>query len=212
MARKLVEEANPGDLKAAIMAVAHFAERSEAYSRLGRSEELMEVGYTSNPPVDADVAGSLRKILQQQEKITTKVAKLEEQQGMAPPGKRGRAGPTRSLRGRNQLPAFDDAGRPRCFQCQRYGHLARDCPTRTTQTPGAGKRVTVIGGKPEGRPMINVTISGTNVTALVDTGASRSLLRDTEKDSELYTSTLPVERDWTPTECMWINVGCARCN
>ncbi len=41
----------------------------------------------------------------------------------------------------------------------------------------AGKRVTVVGGKPEWRPMVNMTISGTKVTVLVDTGVPRSLLR-----------------------------------
>ncbi len=83
MARKLVEEANPVDLDGAITAIAHFAERSEAFSLLGRHKQPMEVGYTLKPPMscegDADVAGSLRKILQQQEQITTKVAKLEAQ-------------------------------------------------------------------------------------------------------------------------------------
>ena len=39
LARKLVEEANPNDLEAAIQAVATFSERKDAYTRLGRERE-----------------------------------------------------------------------------------------------------------------------------------------------------------------------------
>ena len=50
LARKLVQEANPNDLEAAITAVAGFSERKDAYSRLGRKEpEPMEIGMTVQP-------------------------------------------------------------------------------------------------------------------------------------------------------------------
>ena len=81
MARKLVEETAPATLEAAITAVAKLNERQDAYTRLRRVEEPMEVGIVHStqpttshkPPVSSTEDALVRTM----DKLATKLAKIE---------------------------------------------------------------------------------------------------------------------------------------
>jgi hypothetical protein len=143
LARKLVERANPGTLEAAITAVAQYSERRDAYSRLGRTEEPMEVG-----PIDAGKPSSrmdgdtalLQQILKYQEQLNTKVAKLEAEQRQTRAAKNRPSRPGMQARdNRTQTgPSWDKDGRPRCFECGKFGHFGRDCRQRQNRNPHSG--------------------------------------------------------------------------
>jgi hypothetical protein len=144
LARKLVQDERPATLEAAITAIGQFSEGQDAYARLGRNEpEPMEVGMASvvkTPAstrpgeITSSVASSqmqqimdtLLKIGRAQERLGTKVAKLEisQKSGETPTGSGGRRRP-QSKDGR--LPAWNEEGKPRCFRCQNFGHFAREC-------------------------------------------------------------------------------------
>ena len=75
IARKLVEDIIPADLDTAMQAVARLNERAEAYSRLKRYEEPMEIGMLNPPQVTpSSPHDGLQK---QMEKLSTKLAKIE---------------------------------------------------------------------------------------------------------------------------------------
>ena len=71
----------------------------------------------------------------------------------------------------------------RCFACGQPWHFVINCPTHNRQLSSAsGKRPQVLAEMkndliPNNRPTVNLVISGILVTALVDTGATCSLLR-----------------------------------
>ena len=81
VARKLVEETGPTTLEAAITAVARLNERQDAYTRLRRVEEPMEIGMVNStqpttphrPPVSSTEETLVRTV----DKLATKLAKIE---------------------------------------------------------------------------------------------------------------------------------------
>ena len=86
LARKLVEEGNPITLEEAFTTQAGYSARKEAYAQLIRHEEPMEVAPVNPTPSRPVVARDeqttntlLKKLLQSQERLRTKVAKLEAQ-------------------------------------------------------------------------------------------------------------------------------------
>ena len=132
LARKLVEEGNPTSLEDAFETLAGYSARKDAYARLSRHEEPMEVAPVNPSPPRPQVAPEstttvslLKKVLQSQERLQTKVAKLEAQtvprSASAAPSARptyrdGRQGQPRSSP-RDTTSNCTPEGKPRCFQC-----------------------------------------------------------------------------------------------
>ena len=79
LARKLVEQANPANIEEAITAVTRFCERQDAYKRLGRQEEPMEVGVMRERPFEnaLPLATMINSLSATVAKLATKVAKIE---------------------------------------------------------------------------------------------------------------------------------------
>ena len=84
LARKLVEEGNPTTLEEAFTTLAGYSARKDAYARLSRHEEPMDVAPVSPAqtlPVvawdDQTTNTLLKKLLQSQERLQTNVAKME---------------------------------------------------------------------------------------------------------------------------------------
>jgi hypothetical protein len=129
IARKLVMEGNPVHLEQAIQLVGVYSERAHAYTRLRRTEEPMEVNHVAEAAMVAPAATKVHedllnlqdRLLKSQERLQTRLAKLEAGQGSGRPKRNA------SQSGGARPPAWNQAGQPRCFQCQRYGHFAREC-------------------------------------------------------------------------------------
>ena len=79
LARKLVEQANPTNIEEAMTAVTRFCERKDAYKRLCRQEEPMEVGVMRECPSEnaLPLATMINSLSATVAKLATKVAKIE---------------------------------------------------------------------------------------------------------------------------------------
>ncbi|KAK2171038.1 hypothetical protein NP493_1111g00001 [Ridgeia piscesae] len=135
MSIKLIQDCNPENLEAALAWVARYCERKDAVSSLGlnsRVEVPMEVGsarpITSSPSdhPTQEVSALLKKVLNCQENISSKIAKLEaanSPRGFHRPninyGQFGTEGARKS-----QLPH----ALPVCYRCDVAGHIQRECP------------------------------------------------------------------------------------
>ena len=171
LARKLVEEGNPTSLEDAFETLAGYSARKDAYARLSRHEEPMEVAPVNPAPPLPQVAPEstttvslLKKVLQSRERLQTKVAKLEAQTvprsapaaPLARPTYRdGRQGQPRSSprdRGspRDTTTNWTPEGKPRCFQCGCVGHMRAAKISRETDS-GRRSNLRSTSGRSAGR-------------------------------------------------------------
>ena len=143
---KMIEHSNPQTLPQAMALVADFSERSDAVSRLGlrqvndREEVPMEIAALpppKSPSFPPDTTSSmLTKVLRSQEKLVSKIAKLEANQSSTPGSANRYAGgndqrhATAPSQSHHNLPNWSDDGRPRCYACGEYGHFKRSCRAR----------------------------------------------------------------------------------
>ena len=82
LARKLIEDAHPNTLEGAIQSVAELSERKDAYLRIGRQEEPMDIGMVSQDAAATTKSTEemLQQIIKGQQRIDTKTAKFEAKQ------------------------------------------------------------------------------------------------------------------------------------
>ena len=134
IARRLVESlAPPATLEEAIALVARLNERQDAYHRLGRQEEPMEVGALGlGPPADKSHFKTLSDLSLAVERLNTKIAKMEllgvnknssnnkESSNDGAKGKGNKSNRRNRKYDKSQL----------CFACNQPGHWAKDCRHR----------------------------------------------------------------------------------
>ena len=118
-------ESRPPNLEAAITAVANASSVNNAYDRLDRAEEPIEVsgiGRKVDLPSDASnkaLSEAFKALVSFVDKLSTKVDKYKgASQAVSSP---------RVAKSSRISPKFNDRGEPRCFACDKYGHVARDC-------------------------------------------------------------------------------------
>ena len=143
MARKWVESlAHPAVLEDAMVMVARLNERQDAYQRLGRVEEAVEVGAVhpfvdKKPPKANDL--TLDELTKTVERLNTKLAKLEAATQASVIARAGNGFQNNNRPRVNRNREFTNAngrievpldGYNRCFNCDRAGHFARDCRQR----------------------------------------------------------------------------------
>ena len=151
LARKLVEEGAPSTLEEAIKLISGYSARKDAYARLSRTEEPMEVG-TITPKTPLPIRQSavnpdiFQKLLKSQEQIVTKLEKIALQsRPMAHPKTKPVAAAPQfaNRRPRNVAttePRWTPDGRPICLHCLAPGHMRRECPQRRPTNQGNGWR------------------------------------------------------------------------
>lgn len=150
--RTLVQVHDPRTLEAAITAMTRCRERDERLQHYEpRREEPMDVSAVDKNKELHQLEKVCTSMCRTLEGLTTRLAKLEaphkateavgrgkrprRSDGAAPlsapaPGQRGRRRTTFEQRAGNDGPhgpAWDTQGRPRCYNCQRYGHFSREC-------------------------------------------------------------------------------------
>ena len=120
LARKLVQDVSPTDLETAISAISRINERHDAYARLRREEEPMEVGVIDP---EGELQRQLASVVGTVEKLATKLAKLEASPRSTPV---------------SQPQRTNVSGKPNrkeitCHHCGKPGHVWRECRQRQGQ-------------------------------------------------------------------------------
>ena len=142
-AQQVIQMNDPDTLDATVQAVQLITSRREKFKRVRqpevRKEEPMEIGATQkipakNPHTDlATLTAAVSSLCASMEKQATKLAKLEDQSRR--PYITERAG-SRAQADYSRQPAWNTDGQPRCYNCNKYGHKAVDCPKPNSRRRG----------------------------------------------------------------------------
>ena len=100
MARKLTSQGWPANLQAALNRMATTETSREVYDHLGRLTESMEVGELTKPSPQPPL---------EIQRLKSHIAKLEAQIA------------------RSRPPRQSSQSQPRCYNCNKVGHIAREC-------------------------------------------------------------------------------------
>ena len=144
IARKLITEGNPEELEAALTYTEHIAAGIELFDNIQRvrREEPMEIGALHSarevvsPEKHAMLQKELEGVKQQNERLMTRIAKLEIQQKQTQVGDkpgRGHGMPLHRVHREERK-----VGRPPvvCHFCNKVGHIARECYRKQKQQQG----------------------------------------------------------------------------
>ena len=127
LARDVIRIHDPRTLDHAVDHVAVLCAREEAYQRLSRHQphhEAMEVDAVQV------TTGRLEKLEGAVVAVAEAVTKMASQRRDDVALRRDDVAPRRDNRGserRRDTKNWDDQGRPRCFRCEAWGHMAREC-------------------------------------------------------------------------------------
>ena len=153
-AKKVVnaEHKKPEDntLETAMQSVVKLACAQDKYDMLGRPSSSREVSAVSSSG-SVDVESDLSSINRRVNKVENSLADVKGRTRLAreanavekkgdfskKPRDKGKQGKFRKkFNGQKQkLPRYDENGRPRCFNCNKYGHIAKDCSAPKDQKP-----------------------------------------------------------------------------
>ena len=120
LARDVIRIHDPHTLDQAVDHVAVLCAREEAYQRLSRHQTHHEAMEVDAVQVTTSRLEKLEVAVVAVAEAVTKMASQRRDDG-AP--RRDNKGSGRRRDTRN----WDDQGRPRCFRCEAWGHMARDC-------------------------------------------------------------------------------------
>lgn len=148
-ARKLVAEGWPATLENAFTRMTDRETAQERYSHLGRREEPMELAaYATRQPLEQPKKTDLDLVQRKLDQLMTKLAKMELQKSSVQPTMQYPQTPQTTYSTEQGTPPRMDAQLPhsrpppRCYNCQKLGHIARRCPNRRL-TPQSNSRADV---------------------------------------------------------------------